>query len=120
MSSLHNAHSLARCVLVWWMLFMGASVASPWVKPETSQLVCTATGSIKMVQVGADDASAPLTHAWLDCPACLPLMGPAAALAVTEWSWGAAPHVLPSPSTARLASRPQQPWQARAPPAFGA
>lgn len=120
MSSLHNAHSLARCVLVWWMLFMGASVASPWVKPEASQLVCTATGSIKMVQVGADDASAPLTHAWLDCPACLPLMGPAAALAVTEWSWGAAPHVLPSPSTARLASRPQQPWQARAPPASGA
>lgn len=117
MSFLRNAHSLARFVLLWWVLFIGASVASPSVKPEATQLVCTAAGSIKMVQAGADDASVPLAHVLLDCPACLPLMGPAAAAAVPEWSWGAVPHVLPSNSTARVANRSQQPWQARAPPA---
>lgn len=121
LQTLRNAHVLTRLVLVWFALFIGVAVASPLVKPEATQLVCTAMGSMKLVQADADDAgaTAPL-HTALDCPACLPLIAPPQATAPVVLPPGGLSHVLQPRPAARLASLLGQPWQARAPPVFSA
>lgn len=120
LQSLRNAHRLTRYVLVWFALFVGAAVASPLVKPEGVQLVCTAIGGVKMVQVDAAgaDVDAAAAHAALDCPACLPLIAPPAADLLTPLPTGNLSYVLQPLPAARLASLLGQPWQARAPPIF--
>lgn len=68
MQTLRNARLLTRLVLVWFALFIGASVASPLVKPPSGQMVCTAMGGLKMVD---DDSSAgPQASAGMECPLC--------------------------------------------------
>jgi hypothetical protein len=120
MQSLRNAQRITRLVLVWFVLFIGVAVASPLVKPEATQLVCTAMGSMKLVQDDADiDGTAAATlHSALDCPTCLPLMAPTPSAAPVVLPPGGLAHVLQSRPAARLASMLGQPWQARAPPAF--
>jgi hypothetical protein len=120
LQSLRNAHRLTRFVLVWFALFVGAAVASPLVKPEAMQLVCSAIGGVKLVQVDAAgaDVDGTVAHTALDCPACLPLIAPPAADVLAQLPTGHLSHVLQAPPAARLASLLGQPWQARAPPIF--
>lgn len=121
LQTLRNAQMLTRLVLVWFALFMGAAVASPLVKPQATEMVCTAMGSMKLVQADADDAGATASlHTALDCPDCLPLIAPALATAPVVLPPGGLAHVLQPRPAARLASLLGQPWQARAPPAFSA
>jgi hypothetical protein len=120
LQSLRNAHHLTRFVLVWFALFVGVAVASPLVKPEAVQLVCSAIGGVKLVQ--ADAAGADVdglgAHTALDCPACLPLIAPPVADLLAPLPTGSLSHVLQPLPAARLASLLGQPWQARAPPSF--
>jgi hypothetical protein len=119
LQSLRNANRLTRFLLMWLVLFVGAAVASPLVKPEAVHLVCSAIGGVKLVQVDAAadvDAAAALTA--LDCPACLPLIAPPAAEVLDSLPTGNLSHVLQPLPAARLASLLGQPWQARAPPFF--
>ena len=118
LQSLRNAHRLTRFVLVWFALFVGAAVASPLVKPEAVQLVCSAIGGVKLVQVDAAgaDEDGTVAHTALDCPACLPLIAPPAADVLAQLPTGHLSHVLQALPAARLASLLGQPWQARAPP----
>jgi len=121
LQTLRNAHLITRFVLVWFALFVGVAVASPLVKPEAVQLVCSAIGGVKLVQVdtaGVDVDGAVAAHTALDCPACLPLIAPPAANLLTPVSTGNLSHVLQLLPAARLASLLGQPWQARAPPIF--
>lgn len=120
LQSLRNAHRLTRFVLVWFALFVGAAVASPLVKPEAVQLVCSAIGGVKLVQVDAAgaDVDRATAHTALDCPACLPLIAPPAADVLAQLPTGHLSHVLQARPAARLASLLGQPWQARAPPIF--
>jgi hypothetical protein len=123
LQSLRNAHRLTRFVLVWFALFVGAAVASPMVKPEAVQLVCSALGGVKLVQSdaagdeGAGAAWHTALHTALDCPACLPLIAPPAAdvlAPVPPGDLSLAVQPMPAVRLARLLGRP---WQARAPPA---
>ena len=120
LQSLRNAHRLTRFVLVWFALFVGAAVASPLVKPEAVQLVCSAIGGVKLVPVDAAgaDVDGTVAHTALDCPACLPLIAPPAADVLAKLPTGDLPHALRALPAARLASLLGQPWQARAPPIF--
>ena len=120
LQSLRNAHRLTRFVLVWFALFVGAAVASPLVKPEAVQLVCSAMGGVKLVQLDAAgaDVDGVVAHTALDCPACLPLIAPLVADKLAPLPTGNLSHVLQSLPAARLASMLGQPWQARAPPIF--
>lgn len=64
---------LARLVLAGFVLSLGVAVASPLVKPQSLQLVCS-TGSSSAKLVVLDDAQgggATVGHHALDCPACL-------------------------------------------------
>ena len=115
MQFLRNAPLLTRFVLVWFALFIGVAVASPLVNPEGVQMVCTAKGSVKLVQPSADGDDA--SNKWLGvhCPLCLPVAAPPLASADTGVHVGLsfALNALPQ---ARLAWLTGLPWQARAPP----
>jgi hypothetical protein len=118
LQSLRNAPRLTRLVLVWFALFVGVAVASPLVKPEASQMVCTAMGGMKLVIADAagDNMDAPLARTALDCPACLPLIAAPVANMLVPLPTGHLPHVFQSLSATRLVSLLGQPWQARGPP----
>ncbi|WP_048438486.1 hypothetical protein [Caenimonas sp. SL110] len=70
LQSLRRASFLARLVLAWFVLSIGAAVASPVVKPVGMELVCSASGAIKLVATGDDSTTAASSHT-LDCPLCL-------------------------------------------------
>lgn len=115
--SLRNAHRLTRFVLVCWMLFMGVAMASPLVNPDGVQLVCTTTGSVKMVQVGADGDDASDKTFGLHCPLCLPSLAPPNRDQGATGPEGLT-FALSALALAPLATRVGLPWQARAPPAL--
>jgi len=70
MQTLRNARSLARFVLLWFALALGAAVASPLVRPQSVQLVCTGSGAVKVLSL-ADDGTVQSTGHLLDCPLCV-------------------------------------------------
>ncbi len=114
MQTLRNAHILARLVLVWFALFIGVSVASPLVKPQTSQMVCSATGMQMVVSDdGAGNGAQPL--ATMDCPLCAPVAAPPG-MGIEVSAQGGLSYALQSMEQARLATLIGPPWQARAPP----
>lgn len=62
-------------VLLWFVLSLGAAVASPLVSGPSLVLVCTGAGMMKIVAT-ADDGAQALGAAHLDCPMCMPLLAP--------------------------------------------
>jgi hypothetical protein len=117
MQTLRSALLLARFVLVWFALSVGVAIASPLVKPQSVQLVCSASGAVKIIADGGDEDTGALRNT-LDCPLCaavgapspqtfVPLLTPATGLG----------YALPQPVDApqiRLAAAPFPP---RGPPA---
>lgn len=80
MQTLRNAHFIARLVLVWFALSIGVAIASPMVKPQSLQLICSGTGAIKIISSDADGKAATTpsstsTHT-LDCPLCAAMAAP--------------------------------------------
>jgi len=69
MQTLRNAQLVARFVLVWFALSIGIAIASPMVKPEGLQLVCSGAGSLKVVVTGDSGAEPDASHT-LECPLC--------------------------------------------------
>jgi hypothetical protein len=76
MPSERTARFLARLVLAWFALYLGAAVAAPLVAPGGYAVVCSADGIARLVQV--DDAGVPgdAQHAGLHCPLCVPASAP--------------------------------------------
>lgn len=74
MQTLRNSPIIARLVLGWFVLFVGAAAASPLVRPVSLQLVCSSAGQVRVV--ADDDGGAVSGDHVLDCPACLPGMAP--------------------------------------------
>ena len=105
---------LARLVLAGFLLSLGVAAASPAVKPQALEMVCSG-GSYKLVspQEGTFSGAASV----LDCPLCvlsgLPPVAPAFA---ARGTWGA--ESLPQGGDALVATAFQSgPPPARAPPA---
>ena len=115
MQRLRHALHLTRFVLVWFALSVGVAVASPMVQPKAMDLVCTSSGSIKLVVLGDDADSASTSHA-LDCPLCATLAGPL--------PWARAPlsfesplaHALRPAAAAHIAVVTAPPLPSRGPP----
>jgi hypothetical protein len=78
MQSLRRARLLARLVLVWFALAVGAAVASPLVRPQSVELICSGGGAMKLLVKGDDGNAAPASHT-LDCPLCGSFDAPASA-----------------------------------------
>jgi hypothetical protein len=116
LQSLREARSIVRWMLLCFALSIGVAVAAPLLNPQPVELVCTATGNVKLVPVGEGSAStSPASDHALHCVLCLPFGAPPA----TELRVPAAPDL----GLAFAASRPQaalwrlaDPTSARDPP----
>lgn len=116
MQHLRNANLLARFVLVWFVLSMGVAVASPLVKPQSVQLVCSASGAVKVIADGGDNDTSALRNT-LDCPLCAAVSAPppqASVLVLPPMGLGYTLHARSDVSQPRRSSAPFPP---RGPPA---
>ena len=73
----HLHHQIGRLALLWFVLALGVAAASPWIAPQSYQLVC-AQGTVQLLVVGDDGpAELPQGHT-LDCALCLLVGAPPA------------------------------------------
>jgi hypothetical protein len=120
MEALRTHPFLARLVLAWFVLFVGASVASPIIEPSATQLICSANGTMKLVasDIANDDGQAQSSAVGMDCPLCSPI---AHALPTSEQLTllpSGLGHALQPAVAARLAWLTRSPLPARGPPSF--
>lgn len=118
MQTLRNAHLIARLVLVWFALSVGVAMASPIVKPQGVELICSASGQMKLL-VKTDDGGKVVALHTLDCSLCASANAPPPPL--LRWNVEPEPalaHVLRSIPAAYIASLTAAPLPARGPPAF--
>ena len=118
MQSLRNAHLLARFVLVWFVLFVGVAVASPLVNPQSSQMVCSAMGGMKMVNTddGSGDFAQPVNS--LDCPMCAQVTLPTPSVSHPLEDNSALAYALRAIPSAQIAWLTGSPLPPRGPPAL--
>ena len=117
LQTLRNAHLITRLVLVWFALFIGVSVASPLVKPQASQMVCSAMGGMKMVMVD-DTGDSQLASAGMDCPLCAHIGAPPAPQSLAWAPPSALAHALRPTPAAHIAWLTGTPLPPRGPPAL--
>ena len=115
MQTLRNAHQLARFVLVWFALALGVAAASPLVRTEGQQLVCTAMAGVKLVNV--DDGGEPRAGTGLqDCPLCVLAGAPPRQLQLTVALPVPAAALMPVMLRTSDAARTAPPLPPRGPP----
>jgi hypothetical protein len=64
---------LARFVLAWFVLHVGAGIAAPVLQPNALQMICAGTG-LKLVTDSGGDKQ--VVTGTLDCPLCSPALAP--------------------------------------------
>jgi hypothetical protein len=80
LQTLREARAIVRWMLVCFVLSMGVAVASPLVNPQSLELVCSATGNVKLVNPAAKAGTTnPSQGHALHCVMCLPVSAPPAA-----------------------------------------
>ena len=114
MQRLRHASFLARLVLAWFALALGVAVASPLVKPQAAQLVCSGAGAMQLVVPSGDDGQPPSTHTF-DCPLCAAVAPPPPVVEAAVFLQPLG-HVLRPIPAARLAARTAAALPARGPP----
>jgi hypothetical protein len=117
MQSLRNAHLIARFVLLWFALSIGVAIASPLVKPQGVQLVCSAAGASKVI-VGDADAQGSADLQVLHCPLCAGIGAPPPLDIVAFTSAPPLGYALPVPDRRGVAPVAAAPPPARGPPAL--
>jgi hypothetical protein len=117
MQTLRNAHLIARFVLVWFALFIGVAIASPLVKPQAMELICSSMGVMK-IQVLGDDDSSGLSTQTLDCPLCATSCAPPPMASLPPEPVQPLAYVLQSIPSAIIAALTAAPPPARGPPVF--
>jgi len=117
LQTLREARFITRLVLVWFALFIGASVASPLVKPQSTQMVCSAMGGMKMV-TGDDAGDSQTVATSMDCPLCAHVSAPPVPEAVGLAPVSALAHALRPIPSAHIAWLTGSPLPPRGPPAF--
>ena len=114
MDRLRSSIQIARFVLVWFALSVGIAIASPLVKPESTMLVCTGSGMMKLVVTG-DDTGKPSSPK-LDCPLCATIAPPPPAFNTTLTQPSPLSHALLPTVAAHIASLTAPPLPSRGPP----
>jgi hypothetical protein len=66
---------LRRFVLACFVLAIGSAIASPLVKPQSMELLCSASGAMKLLVKSSDDDSVESTHT-MQCALCMPISTP--------------------------------------------
>jgi hypothetical protein len=115
MESLRHAHLLARFVLVWFALSIGVAIASPIVKPQAIELICSGSGVMKVL-VKTDDGVKEVVSHTLDCPLCASISAPPPLARLNAEPVQPLAHVLLGMPVARLVLLTAAPPPARGPP----
>jgi hypothetical protein len=112
-----HARQITRFLLVWFVLSLAAAIASPIVRPQATEVICSASGVMKLVPTGQGDSAQAGLHT-LDCPMCAMLGAPPAKPATAQVL---PPHPLSyamrSAPAAHIAWSTAAPLPARGPPA---
>jgi len=116
MQSIRHAIHITRWVLVWFALSIGVAVAAPIVNPHGMDLVCTSSGSVKLVDQ-SDDAPAAAGQT-LDCPLCASLGAPPPALNTTPTQALPLAQAMPWVVSVRIAALTAPPLPSRGPPSL--
>lgn len=111
------AAGLVRGLLLMFVLSLGVAIASPIVKPQTMELICSGAGVIKAI-VHTDDGVQEMGAGHLDCPLCV--LGGAPPIPSTVALPMVQPlgHAVQSIPAARLAAATAAPLPARGPPSL--
>ena len=117
MHRLRTAQNLARLVLVWFVLAIGAAVASPMVNPQAMELICSGSGAIKLL-VKTDDGMQEMSSHTLDCPLCAHIGAPPPVSQARLPVVHPLAHALRPIPAAHIAARTAAPLPPRGPPAF--
>jgi hypothetical protein len=113
MQRLRTARFLARLVLAWFVLCLGAAAAASALQPQGLEMVCSG-GSMKLLPAqDSDDGNGGTLRIGLDCPLCSPAAAPPPA--PLAWAPAAGAHAVAQPGANRALPRPP----ALSPPARG-
>jgi len=118
MSLFHSLRSkpwLAKLALLWFVLTLGAAVASPMVHPQEELVICSGVGMQKVV-LNDDGSTSTSSVAGMSCPLCLIAGAPPASIALNVDQPQFLSHVLHSTLTAPLVLVSAAPPPARGPP----
>lgn len=116
MHALRTSSLLARLVLAWFVLTVGAAIASPIVHPQALQLVCATGATVKLMVVGEDGAATDLGHHSLDCALCLGASAPPPPVQQPAQHHEPLAHALTPIVAASIAAIVGAPLPARGPP----
>jgi hypothetical protein len=115
MHQLRTYKFIARLVLAWFVLFVGASIASSLIKPTNLQLVCSAASSMKLIDVDYKNGNGEQTKQ-LDCPLCLTVTAPPVFYSLNLTTPSPLAHALLPIEAAHIASITAPPLPSRGPP----
>lgn len=118
LQSLRNARQLTRFMLVWFALFVGAAAASPWVKPQAAQMICSAMGGVQMVLTNDGGDTLATSADGMDCPLCTHVSVPLPAVKVGFEPVSTLAHALLPLPVAHIAWLAGTPLPPRGPPAL--
>ncbi len=118
LQSLRNARRLTRFMLVWFALFIGVAAASPLVKPQAAQMICSTMGGVQWVLTD-DGGDTPVASAdGMDCPLCTHVSAPLASAMVGFVPVSSLAHAMRPLATAHIAWLTGTPLPPRGPPAL--
>ena len=115
MQTLRHAKLIACLVLAWFVLALGVAVASPLIQPQSLQMVCSASGAMKLV-ASNDDGAEPQQLHLLDCSLCLAVAPPPPQQQVLIEPHQPLAVALGRMPAARLAAKTGAPLPPRGPP----
>ena len=115
MHALRLTRHLARMVLAWFVLALGVAVASPLVMPQSWQMVCSASGVVKLLSLDDNGAASAGGHS-IECPLCWLTGAPPPAQTRVLALQPVSDAELPSTGVLHVAARSAPPLPARGPP----
>jgi hypothetical protein len=101
--------------LLGFVLSLGVAIASPIVHPQATQLICSASGGMKIIVTTAD-GSTEVANQSMDCPLCISIVAPPPVLKSNFEPVQPLSYVLQLIPAATIAKRTAVPPPARGPP----
>lgn len=118
MHSLRHFTLFVRLVLAWFVLSLGVAVASPLMAPQSTVLVCTGAGVMKVLVTADDGSTTEVASSTMDCPLCAPVVPPPTIAPASVEPVQPLSYALQGIPSAHIAARTAAPLPARGPPPF--